>query len=75
MQLVDTNVIIDIPRSTAPALAWFAAVSELSGVPGCVVMEFCQDAQNKQPVRKVLLMLAPLPIVWPTETNCTRGSI
>jgi predicted nucleic acid-binding protein len=73
MYLVDTDVMIDIQRSYAPALAWFASVSELPSIPGFVVMELIQDAQNKQQVRKVLQMVAPLQIVWPTETNCARA--
>jgi hypothetical protein len=50
---VDTDVMIDIQRSYAPVLAWFASVSELPSIPGFVVMELIQDAQNKQQVRKV----------------------
>jgi predicted nucleic acid-binding protein len=73
MYLVDTDVMIDIQRGHAPALAWFASVSELPSIPGFVVMELIQDAQNKQQVRKVLQMVAPLPIVWPTETDCARA--
>jgi predicted nucleic acid-binding protein len=73
MYLVDTDVMIDIQRSYSPALAWFASLSELPSIPGFVVMELIQDAQNKQQVRKVLQMVAPLPIVWPTETDCARA--
>jgi predicted nucleic acid-binding protein len=36
-------------------------------------MELIQDAQNKEQVRKVLQLVAPLPIVWPTETDCARA--
>jgi predicted nucleic acid-binding protein len=36
-------------------------------------MELIQDAQNKQQVRKVLQLVAPLAIIWPTETNCARA--
>ncbi|MEM1254475.1 MAG: PIN domain-containing protein [Cyanobacteria bacterium P01_H01_bin.21] len=73
MYLVDTDVIIDIQRGYEPALAWFASLSELPSVPGFVVMELIQDAQNKQQVRKVLQLVAPLPIIWPTETDCARA--
>jgi predicted nucleic acid-binding protein len=73
MYLVDTDVMIDIQRGYAPALAWFASVSELPSIPGFVVMELIQDAQNKQQVRKVLQMVAPLQIIWPTETDCARA--
>jgi len=73
MYLVDTDIIIDIQRGFEPALAWFASLSELPSVPGFVVMELIQDAQNKQQVRQVLQLVAPLPITWPTETDCARA--
>ena len=73
MYLVDTDVMIDIQRGYAPALAWFASVQALPSIPGFVVMELIQDAQNKQQVRKVLQLVAPLTIVWPTETDCSRA--
>lgn len=73
MYLIDTDVLIDIQRGHAPAIAWFASLSELPGVPGFVVMELVQDAQNKQQVRKALQLVAPLPIVWATETDCARA--
>ena len=73
MYLVDTDIMIDIQRGYEPALAWFASLSELPSIPGFVVMELIQDAQNKQQVRKVLQLVAPLPIIWPTETDCARA--
>ncbi|MBF2067002.1 MAG: PIN domain-containing protein [Calothrix sp. C42_A2020_038] len=73
MYIVDTDVMIDIQRGYGPALAWFASLPELPSIPGFVVMELIQDAQNKQQVRKVLQLVAPLPIVWPTETDCARA--
>jgi predicted nucleic acid-binding protein len=36
-------------------------------------MELIQDAQNKQQVRKALQLVAPLPVIWPTETDCARA--
>ena len=73
MYIVDTDVMIDIQRGYGPALAWFASLTELPNIPGFVVMELIQDAQNKQRVRKVLQLVAPLAIVWPTETDCARA--
>lgn len=40
MYLLDTDVLIDIQREYAPALMWFATLTELPSVPGFVVMEF-----------------------------------
>jgi predicted nucleic acid-binding protein len=73
MYLLDTDVLIDIQRGHAPAITWFANLSEMPSLPGFVVMELIQDAQNKQQVRKVLQLVAPLPVVWPTEADCNRA--
>jgi predicted nucleic acid-binding protein len=73
MYLVDTDVMIDIQRGYTPAITWFAAQGKLPSIPGFVVMELIQDAQNKQQVRNVLQMVAPLPMVWPTEIDCARA--
>ena len=42
-------------------------------VPGFVVMELIQDARNAQEVGKALKLVAPFPIVWPTEADCARA--
>lgn len=70
MYLLDTDILIDIQRGHAPALAWFASLLEIPRLPGFVVMELVQGARNKQEVRKVLQLAAPLPVVWPNETDC-----
>jgi predicted nucleic acid-binding protein len=73
MDLVDTDVLIDIQRGHPPALAWFAGLTELPAVPGFVVMELVQDARNAREVRKALRLVAPLRIVWPSEADCARA--
>jgi predicted nucleic acid-binding protein len=73
MELVDTDVLIDIQRGHPPALAWFAGLTELPGVPGFVVMELVQDARNAREVRQALKLVAPLQVVWPTEVDCARA--
>ncbi|MDF5734355.1 MULTISPECIES: PIN domain-containing protein [unclassified Nostoc] len=73
MYLLDTDVLIDIQRGHAPAITWFASLSELPSVPGFVVMELIQDAQNKQQLSNALKLVAPLPIVWTTEADLTRA--
>src|SRR5947209_17505975 len=73
MDLVDTDVLIDIQRGHPPALAWFAGLTDLPGVPGFVVMELVQDARNAREVRQALKLVAPLPVVWPTEADCARA--
>ena len=73
MNLLDTDVLIDVQRGHPPALAWFAGLTELPAVPGFVVMELIQDARNALEVRQALKLVSPLRIVWPTESDCLRA--
>lgn len=73
MDLVDSDVLIDVQRGHPPALAWFAGLTELPAVPGFVVMELIQDARNAREVQQALQLVAPLQIVWPTEVDCARA--
>lgn len=73
MVVVDTDVLIDIQRGNPAALAWFGALTELPAIPGFVVMELIQDAKNTQQVRQVLKLVAPLPVIWPTDADCQRA--
>ena len=73
MDVLDTDILIDIQHGHAPAVAWFTTLTELPSVPGFVVMELVQGAQNAQQVRQVLKLVAPFPVVWPTEADCERA--
>jgi predicted nucleic acid-binding protein len=73
MDLVDTDVLIDVQRGHKPALAWFGSLTELPSVPGLVIMELVQDARDAREVQRVLKLVAPLRIVWPTEADCARA--
>jgi predicted nucleic acid-binding protein len=73
MYLLDTDVLIDIQRGHPPALAWFASLITTPSVPGLVVMELIQDAQNSHQVRQALKLIAPLAIVWPTAEDCKHA--
>ena len=73
MYVLDTDVLIDIQRGYAPSLSWFTALPELPSVPGIVVMELVQDAENAQQVRQALKLIEPLSIIWPTEADCNRA--
>lgn len=71
MDLVDTDVLIDIQRGHVPALNWFSALTELPAVPGFVVMELIQDARNANEVR----MRGELPMIACIPTGGSRASI
>lgn len=36
-------------------------------------MELVQDARNNQEVQAALKLVAPISIVWPTESDCARA--
>jgi predicted nucleic acid-binding protein len=73
MDLMDTDVLIDVQRGHAPALTWIGALTVLPAVPGFVAMELIQDARNTQEVRRSLKLVSPLRLVWPTEVDCARA--
>ena len=73
MLILDTDILIDVQRGHANAVAWFSSLTEMPSVPGYVVMELIQDAQNNGQVRKVLRLVNPLPIVWPSSTDCHKA--
>ena len=53
MIILDTDILIDIQRGYQPSLDWFSQLTELPSLPGLVVMELVQDAQNANQVRQV----------------------
>lgn len=73
MELLDTDVLIDVLRGHPPAVEWFAGLLQLPAVPGYVVMELIQDADNSDRIRKALKLVEPLPVVWPTPAQCDRA--
>lgn len=73
MYILDTDVLIDIQRGHSEALEWFSSLESLPPVPGFVVMELIQGAQNNQQVQQVLKLVAPLPVIWPSEADCNRA--
>ena len=73
MLVLDTDVLIDVQRGHAAAMAWFASLAEVPSVPGLVVMELIQGAGDARRVRDVLRLTAPLPIVWPAAADCQRA--
>jgi predicted nucleic acid-binding protein len=73
MYVLDTDILIDIQRGHARALEWFAELKEVPSVSGFTVMELIQDAPSSEHVRKALKLVAPLPIIWPTEADCGRA--
>jgi predicted nucleic acid-binding protein len=62
MDLVDTDVLIDVQRGHPPALTWFASLTGLPAIPGFVAMELIQDARNSQEVSEATKLTAPFQV-------------
>lgn len=73
MLLLDSDILIDILRGHGPATQWFAGLSNLPAVPGFVVMELIQDADNKDRVEKARKLVAPLEVAWPGGADCENA--
>ena len=73
MLVLDTDVLIDVQRGHTAALVWFAGLTDVPSVAGLVVMELIQGAKDARQVREALRLTAPLPMVWPTTTDCQRA--
>lgn len=73
LRMLDADVLVDIQRSHPNAVAWYASLSEYPTVPGLVVMELIQDAPSKREVEQALRLVRPLPVAWPTESDCLRA--
>lgn len=73
MLLLDTDVLVDVLRGHAPAVEWFTGLDELPSVPGLVVMELIQDADSKDRIDRALKLVAPLPVLWPSEADCDQA--
>lgn len=69
MVIVDTDVL----RGVVPAVEWFSKLDDLPAVPGFVVMELIQGANDAAQVRQVLKLVAPLTIIWPSESECNQA--
>ena len=73
MYLLDTDILIDVQRGHKPAVAWFAELESIPAVPGFVVMELVQGAENTQQIRQALKLISPFTVVWPSESDSNRA--
>ena len=74
MLLVDTDVMVDILRGHSPALAWLNSLgSDSLGIPGLVAMEMVQGCRTQAEQRRVVRVLRPYSLYWPSQQDCTRA--
>jgi predicted nucleic acid-binding protein len=71
--LLDTDVLIDIERNFAPALAWIATLNEPPSVSGFAALELAHGAANKMQLQRTRAFLADFPLLWPTAEDMLRA--
>lgn len=72
--LLDTDVMVDILRGHAPALAWLNSLGTTPiGLPGLVAMELLQGCRNLVEQQRVEKHLRRFVLYWPTTADCTRA--
>lgn len=71
MVVLDSDVMIDIIRDYAPALAWLDSIaSEEILLPGFVALELYQGCRNRSEQSDVDDVLHQIEIVWPESETC-----
>lgn len=69
VDLLDTDILIDVQRRHPPAVAWYAGLTALPMASGVAVLELVRGAQDGRQMREALNVLAPLSVVWPSEAD------
>jgi len=72
--LLDTDVMVDVLRRFPPAVAWLESLGdEVVALPGFVVMELLDGAQDRDATNRIQKALAPYWVHWPTPEDCDRA--
>ena len=66
MRVADTDILIDILRGFVAAIEWFRTLPEPPAVVSLSVMELIQGCRSHRELQQVSLLIAPLPIWYPT---------
>ena len=74
MVLVDTDVVVDCLRGTAPSREWLQRAStEVLGLPGVVAMELLIGCRNRAEIQHLQKFLDTFAIVWPDASEFARA--
>jgi predicted nucleic acid-binding protein len=69
--LVDTDVMVDLLRQHAPAVAWLNSLEDAEILlPGIVVMELTQGCRTQADQKRLQKALAPYGVIWPPPDVC-----
>jgi predicted nucleic acid-binding protein len=69
--IVDTDIMVDVLRRFAPAIAWLAALGdEEILLPGFVALELIQGCRNRTEQNRVERLLSLHSVAWPDTETC-----
>jgi predicted nucleic acid-binding protein len=74
MILLDTDVVIDIERGHAPALAWLSCSRDMhAALPGIVALELLQGARSDLESRRSRRLIDGYRLRWPSGRDGQRA--
>lgn len=75
MLLLDSDILIDLFRDYAPAIAWFSQLelNETVAVSGYTVLELIRGCRNAEELKRLRSTLAPHDVLWPSPADCDRA--
>jgi predicted nucleic acid-binding protein len=71
--LLDTDVMVDVLRGHAPAVAWITNYALPISIPGLVAMELLQGCRNLQEQQRLERELSRFAFHWPSVADCQRA--
>lgn len=73
MNLLDTDVCIDVLRKHESALAWFSTLTEAPGIPGFVALELVLGCRDRDELRRVRGFVSKFSVVWPQQKDLDKA--
>ena len=72
--LLDTNILVDIFRGNAAAVAWIKTQSDSNlGISGFTLFEMLQGARNKNEMLHLKNALEQFQIFWPSDRDFKKS--
>ena len=73
MNLLDTDICIDLLRKNETALDCYATLPERPGIPGFVALELVLGCRDSDELRRVRAFIRKFTVVWPPEKDLDRA--
>ena len=75
MEVLDTDVLIDLIRKHPPAVAWASGLRGVGViVPGFVELELIEGCRSRRDLNAIEAILRPFKTVWPSVAACDAAA-